>query len=94
VIELRIGDALTTLIDVEAPVDLVLLDGWPELALSVLHLLEPRLRPGALVLVDDVDLDFGEDVHGPLLSYLADDANGYAAMKLPIGDGIQVCVRL
>jgi predicted O-methyltransferase YrrM len=94
VIELRIGDALTTLTDVAGPVDLVLLDGWPELALSVLHLLEPRLRAGALVLVDDVDLDFGEDVHGPLLSYLADDANGYVAMKLPIGDGIQVCVRL
>jgi predicted O-methyltransferase YrrM len=93
-IDLRIGDALTTLANVPGPVDLVLLDGWPELALPVLRVLEPRLRPGALVLVDDVDLDFGNDVHGPLLSYLADDANGYLSMKLPIGDGIQVCARV
>ena len=93
-IDLRVGDALTTLADVPGPVDLVLLDGWPDLALPVLKLLEPQLRPGALILVDDVDMDFGKDVHGALLSYLADDTNGYLSMKLPIGDGIQACVRL
>lgn len=93
-IDLRVGDALTTLRDVPGAIDLVLLDGWPELALPVLRLLEPRLRPGALVLVDDVDLDFGSDVHGPLASYLADSANGYLSMTLPIGDGIEACVRL
>jgi predicted O-methyltransferase YrrM len=93
-IDLRVGDALTTLAEVPGPVDLVLLDGWPDLALPVLRLLEPNLRPGALILVDDVEMDFGKDVHGALLSHLGDDANGYLSMKLPIGDGIQACVRL
>lgn len=93
-IDLRVGDALTTLAEVPGPVDLVLLDGWPDLALPVLRLLEPNLRPGALILVDDVEMDFGKDVHGALLSYLGDDANGYLSMKLPIGDVIQACVRL
>jgi hypothetical protein len=47
--------------------------------------LEPQLRKGALILVDDVDLDFGHDVHGPLLAYLADAVNGYLSVKLPSG---------
>jgi predicted O-methyltransferase YrrM len=93
-IDLRVGDALTTLSEVPDAVDLVLLDGWPELALPVLRLVEPHLRPGALIVVDDVDLDFGSDVHGTLLAYLADSANGFLSIKLPIGDGIEVCVRL
>jgi hypothetical protein len=33
-------------------------------------------------------------VHGALLAYLGDAANGYLSMKLPISDGIQACVRL
>jgi predicted O-methyltransferase YrrM len=93
-IDLRVGDALTTLSEVPDEVDLVLLDGWPELALPVLRLVEPHLRPGALIVVDDVDLDFGSDVHGALLAYLADSAGGYLSIKLPIGDGIEACVRL
>lgn len=36
VIDLRVGDARDTLSDIAGPVDLVLLDGWPELALPVL----------------------------------------------------------
>jgi predicted O-methyltransferase YrrM len=93
VIDLRVGDARDTLSDIAGPVDLVLLDGWPELALPVLELLEPRLRPGTLILVDDVNLDFGHDAHGALLSYLA-ESEAYLAVTLPVSDGIQACVRL
>lgn len=93
-IDLRVGNALSTLADVSGPIDLVLLDGWPDLALPVLQLLEPSLRPGSLVLIDDVDMDWGSDVHGPLLSYLGDPSNGYVTIKIPTGDGIQACVRL
>lgn len=93
-IDLRPGDARDTLSEVPGPVDLVLLDGWPDLALPVLRLLEPALRPGALVLVDDVNVDFDRDVHGELTAYLADPANGYSSLELPIGDGVQAAVRL
>ena len=93
-IDLRVGNALSTLAEVPGPIDLVLLDGWPDLALPVLRLLEPSLRPGSLVLVDDVDMDWGSDVHGPLLTYLGDPSNGYATITIPMGDGIQACVRL
>lgn len=93
-IDLRVGDALETLAEVPEVVDLVLLDGWPDLALAVLRLLEPSLRPGSLILVDDVDMDWGSDVHGPLLAHLGDPENGYLSVKLPVGDGIQACIRL
>lgn len=93
VIDLRIGDARDTLSGLSDPVDLVLLDGWPELALPVLKVLEPQLHPGALILIDDVNLDFGHDVHGALLHYLAESAD-YLSVTLPIGDGIEACVRL
>ncbi|WP_228002399.1 O-methyltransferase [Nocardia australiensis] len=93
-IDLREGDARATLSEVPGPVDFVLLDGWPDLALPVLRLLEPSLRPGALVLVDDVNVDFGSDMHGELLAYLADPEHGYLSMTLPVADGVQLAVRL
>jgi predicted O-methyltransferase YrrM len=39
------GDALETLAAVPGPVDFLLLDGWKDLCLPVLRLLEPRLAP-------------------------------------------------
>lgn len=93
-IDLRVGDALQTLADTPGPIDLLLLDGWPELALPVLQLLESRLRTRSLIVVDDVDRDWGSDVHGPLMAYLADPANGYLSVTLPTGDGILVGLRM
>lgn len=92
-IDLRVGDARTTLKDLSEGVDMVLLDGWPDLALDVVRVVESALRPGSLIVIDDVDLDFGSDVHGPVLSYLADEANGYLSIKLPVADGLQLAVR-
>jgi Methyltransferase domain len=39
------GDALSTLADIPGPIGLVLLDGWKDLCLPVLRLLEDRLAP-------------------------------------------------
>jgi predicted O-methyltransferase YrrM len=93
-IDLRVGDARTTLASLPDGVDLVLLDGWPDHALDVLRVVEPALRPGSLVVIDDVDMDFGSDVHGPVLSYLGNESNGYLSIKLPVADGVQLAVRL
>jgi predicted O-methyltransferase YrrM len=93
-IELRTGDARQTLADVSGPIDLLLLDGWPDLALPVLQTVEKRLRPGSLVLIDDVNVDWGADLHGPVLSYLAGQPDRYLSIRLGVGDGMQVCLRL
>jgi predicted O-methyltransferase YrrM len=47
------GDGLQTLASVPGPVGLVLLDGWKDLYLPVLRLLQPRLTPGAVAVADD-----------------------------------------
>jgi len=69
------GDALTTLAEVNGPVDFVLLDGWKELYLPVIKLLEPKLSPGALVIADNTEsadartyLDY---VHGSESGYVS-----------------------
>lgn len=96
-VDIRLGDARETLRVLPDSVDLLLLDGWPDLRLPILRLVEPRLRAGALVLVDDIDLDFGpeaRDSHREFLAYAADPVNGYQSLRLPIGDGIQALLRI
>lgn len=86
------GDARETLASVEGPVDLVLLDGWKDLCLPVLRLLEPKLRPGTLVVADDVDQ--GEGALRPYLDYVRDPANGYQNVTFPVEDGMEISCRL
>jgi predicted O-methyltransferase YrrM len=50
IVEIREGDARQTLADLETEIGVLLLDGWKDLYLPVLAMLEPRLAPGALVL--------------------------------------------
>nr|MDT0525794.1 class I SAM-dependent methyltransferase [Streptomyces sp. DSM 41633] len=50
------GDALETLKSVTGDIGFVLLDGWKELYLPVLELLEPQLIPGALVVADNTSM--------------------------------------
>jgi predicted O-methyltransferase YrrM len=90
-IDLRVGDALETLRDIKDGVSVLFLDGWKNIYLPVLQLLEPALRPGALVVADDLDL-FPEPLK-PYLAYVRDPAHGYVSVKIPIGDAMELSVR-
>jgi predicted O-methyltransferase YrrM len=90
-IDLRVGDALETLRDVKDNVGVLFLDGWKNLYLPILQLLEPALRPGSLVVADDLDL-FPEPLK-PYLAYVRDPAHGYVSVKVPIGDAMELSVR-
>ena len=90
-VDIRHGDALETLRDLEGPVDLVFLDGWKLLYLPVLQLLEPRLRPGAAVVADDLVL-FPDELRS-YLEYVRDPAQGYTSVEVPIGDHFELSVR-
>jgi predicted O-methyltransferase YrrM len=84
------GDARDTLAGIDGPVDFVLLDGWKDLCLPVLRLLEPRLGPGTLVVADDVDLT---DL-APYLDHVRDPRNGYQSVTFPVEDGMEISCRL
>ncbi len=80
------GDAQQTLANVPGPIGLVLLDGWKDLYLPVLRLLEPRLAPGALVVADDSTFP---SVAG-YLAYVRDPAHGYVTVSFPVEDGMEI----
>lgn len=90
VVELREGDALSTLADVRE-VDLLFLDGWNNLYLAVLDLLEPVLSAGAMVIAD-LSADDPEQV--PYCERMHDPASGYASVDVPLDAGVVVSVRL
>jgi predicted O-methyltransferase YrrM len=83
------GDALDTLADIPGPIGLVLLDGWKDLCLPVLRLLEPRLGSGALVVADDISLPAMADY----LNYVRDPTNGYISVAFPVEDGMEISCR-
>jgi predicted O-methyltransferase YrrM len=84
------GDAMETLAGLDRAVDFVLLDGWKNLCLPVLRMLEPRLPPGALVVADDVELP----ALRLYLEYVRDPGNGYRSVTYPVADGMEISCRL
>ncbi|TQS44710.1 O-methyltransferase [Cryptosporangium phraense] len=80
------GDARESLAGVPGPIGLVLLDGWKDLCLPVLRLLEPKLAPGALVVADDTTFES----MGDYLAYVRDPANGYVTVAFPVEDGMEI----
>ena len=85
------GDGLQTLAAVEGPVEFVLLDGWKELYIPVLELLEPRLAPGALVVADNTSMPELQ----PYLEYVRDSANSYVSVSFPAreSDSMEISCR-
>jgi predicted O-methyltransferase YrrM len=71
---------------VTGPVGLVLLDGWKDLYLPVLRLLQPRLAPGALVIADDTSYESAAGY----LAYVRDPGNGFVSVAFQVDDGIEI----
>jgi len=86
-IEIREGDALETLArDLPEQIDLVLLDGAKGLYPEILALLEPKLRPGALVLADNADWS------QEYLARVRSPAEGY--LSVPFADDVELSMRI
>jgi predicted O-methyltransferase YrrM len=77
VITILEGDALSTLAGLDGPVGLVLLDGWKELYLPVIKLLEPQLSSGGLVVADNTEMSDAK----PYLDYVRSVENGYVSVN-------------
>lgn len=89
VVTILAGDARDTLAGIPGPIGLVLIDGWKDLCLPVLRLLEPRLASGALVVADDITLPSMADY----LKYVRDPAHGYVSVAFPVEDGMEISCR-
>ena len=90
VAEVRDGDAMETFIDLPAPIDLVLLDGWKDLYLPMLQLLRPKLRRGAVVFADNI-FTFPKEL-APYVAFVRAPGNGFESATLPLGHGLEYSV--
>ncbi len=89
-VEIRTGDARTTLADPGGLVDLLLLDGGPGLYLDILQLLMPRLRVGAVVIADNIT-DSGAEPH-PYARWVRDPDNGFVSNSITLKGGTEYSV--
>jgi predicted O-methyltransferase YrrM len=91
VITILEGDALTTLDNLDGPVEFVLLDGWKDLYLPVIALLEPRLTTGALIVADNAN---AADTL-PYLDRVRDPDNGYVSFNFLVreSDSMEISCR-
>jgi predicted O-methyltransferase YrrM len=91
-VEVRDGNALETLRDLEGPVDFLLNDGFPQYALEVLKLCAPKLRAGAVVFADNVGMFKGD--HADYLAYVRDPRNGFCSGSLELKEVCELSVRV
>lgn len=86
-VEIREGDAVETLASgLPETIDLLLLDGAKGLYADILALVEPRLRPGALIVADNAD-------HCPeYLARVRGPGGGYSSV--PFAEDVELTMRL
>ncbi len=90
VVEVRVGDALTTLQDV-GELDLLFLDGWNNLYEPVVELLAPRLSRGALVVADLSEDDPDQVTY---VERMHDPGSGFVTVEIPLDAGVVVSAWL
>ncbi len=90
-IDVREGDAIESLAADPADIDFVLNDCFPMRALDIVKLLAPRIRPGGVVLTDDVGGLRGN--YKDYLAYMRDRTNGFDSMLIPLKGGTEYSVR-
>jgi len=84
------GDARETMSSVEGPLDFVLLDCWEPLYVELLDLIVSKLRPGGLLVADNVIP--GREGSDEYIQALTDHPL-METVSVPIGKEIEVSVR-
>ena len=91
VINLRTGDILSTLKDIEGPIDLVLLDIGKPVPTELIKLLYDRLKPGCVILSDEPEQRYN---YGDFFDYINSPENNFSTMTLPFSGGLEFTVKL
>lgn len=91
-IELLEGDLRETLRNLTGPVDFVLMDIWTEMARPAIELVAPHMRPGAVVMADNI-ISSGRG-YGPYLDFIHNPANGFSTQTLPFSGGVEFSVKI
>lgn len=87
-IELRVGDAMQTLANLEIPIDFLFLDGWKDVYLPLFTLLEPNFKSGTLIYADNMDFESTK----PYADYLQQNQATYTSQTVHEGKGVLTTV--
>jgi predicted O-methyltransferase YrrM len=90
-IDLREGDLRDTLVDVDSPIDFLLIDIWTPMARPALELIAPRLRNGAVVICDNTE-QF-RYAYREYFDFVDSPNNHLRTMTLPFQGGLEFTVR-
>jgi len=88
-IELREGDAIQTLKELNQPIDFLMLDGWKNLYLPLFKQLEPLFHKGTIVYADNVDMTDTQ----PFLEYVYSQKEVYKTQRIHQGKGELIKLR-
>lgn len=91
-VEIREGEALATLRNLNMSVDLLLLDGWKAQYLDILRLVSPFLHYKSVVLADDV-IRFPKPL-ARYVEHVRQPENGFSSVTIPIDEGIEYSLRV
>lgn len=91
-VDIREGDAMKTLANIDAPIDFLLLDGWKDVYVPMVKMLAPKMRAGAVVLADNI-FTFKKTLR-PYVHHMQNRSNGFDSVTLPIGSGMEYSLRL
>jgi predicted O-methyltransferase YrrM len=89
-VKILAGDARHTFPAIEGPIDMVLLDGWKAMYVSIIEVLKPKLRTGAIILSDNI-FTFRRTLR-PFVKYMQSGSNGFVSTTLGISDGFELSV--
>ncbi len=90
-IDTRTGDIRETLLDIDEPIDFLLLDIWAPIAADVAQLVGPHIRPGGLIVADNTTVR--RNLYDVLFDYLENPANGFTTRTLSFDGGLEVAVK-
>jgi predicted O-methyltransferase YrrM len=91
-IDLREGDLRETLRQVEGPIDFILSDIWHPVVRPALELTVPHLRPSAVVITDNTEID--RSAYADFFAFINDPASHFQTMTLPFSGGLEMSLRL
>lgn len=90
-VDIRAGDLRETLLDLDGPVDFMLIDIWIPMALPALEAVVDRLRPGALVVCDNVVS--GRREYRDYLARVRDPHGPFRSVTIPGQGGLEISMR-
>ncbi|WP_299278914.1 O-methyltransferase [uncultured Psychroserpens sp.] len=82
-IDLRIGDAMETLQNTPDNIDFLLLDGWNDLYLPLIKILEPKLKNGAYIYTDNINFPGSKS----FIEYIKSNPRKYKTKRLSENKG-------